>query len=111
MAPTNPFRSASRGSEIAIYVTGEGAVTPALATGATPAPHAAAPAPRQPVSITVGGVTVSSSNVQFTGIPSGLVGVTQINFTIPTTVAPGPQPVVVTVGGISSPAATIDVTQ
>jgi uncharacterized protein (TIGR03437 family) len=37
------------------------------------------------------------------------VGVTQINFTIPSSVAPGPQPVVVTVGGQQSAAATITV--
>jgi uncharacterized protein (TIGR03437 family) len=107
----NPYRSASRGSEIAMYITGEGAVTPALATGATPSPHAVTPKPTQQVSITVGGIAVPAANVEFTGIPSGLVGVTQINFTIPTTVSLGLQPVVVTVGSASSPAANINVTQ
>jgi uncharacterized protein (TIGR03437 family) len=107
----NPYRSASRGSEIAIYITGEGAVAPALATGATPSPHAVTPTPTLPVSITVGGIAVPPSNIEFTGIPSGLVGVTQINFTIPSTVPLGMQPVVVTVGSASSPAANINVTQ
>jgi uncharacterized protein (TIGR03437 family) len=107
----NPYRSASRGSEIAIYITGDGTVTPALATGATPSPHAVTPMPKLPVSITVGGIAVSPSNIEFTGIPSGLVGVTQINFTIPSNVPLGVQPVVVTVGSASSPAANINVTQ
>lgn len=107
----NPYRTASRGSEIAMYITGDGAVTPALATGTTPSPHAATPMPKLPVSITVGGITVPPLSVEFTGIPSGLVGVTQINFTIPSNVSLGMQPVVVTVGSASSPAANINVTQ
>jgi len=37
------------------------------------------------------------------------VGVTQINFTIPSNAPTGPQPVVVTVGGVPSNAATITV--
>jgi uncharacterized protein (TIGR03437 family) len=55
----------------------------------------------------VGGIDVGTP--QFIGIPSWAVGVTQINFTIPSNVAPGPQPVVVTVGGVQSNAATITV--
>ena len=107
----NPYRTATRGSEIAMYITGDGAVTPSLATGATPSPHATTPAPKLPVSITVGGIAVPPANIEFTGIPSGLVGVTQINFTIPATVPVGLQPVVVTVGSVSSPAANVNVTQ
>ena len=44
-------------------------------------------------------------------IPSGLVGVTQINFQIPQNVPMGPQPVVVTIGRIASAPATLTVTQ
>jgi uncharacterized protein (TIGR03437 family) len=54
----------------------------------------------------VGGVTAIT---QFVGIPSGLVGVTQINFTIPPGLAPGPQPVIVTVGTAQSQTAQIAV--
>ncbi len=107
----NVSGQAARGSEIAIYITGEGAVTPALATGATPSPRAATPTPKLPISITVGGVAVPPASIEFAGIPSGLVGVTQVNFTIPATVPPGPQPVVVTVGSASSPAGNLIVTQ
>jgi uncharacterized protein (TIGR03437 family) len=39
------------------------------------------------------------------------VFVTQINFTVPPGVPPGPQPVVVTVGGVASTAGTLMVTQ
>jgi uncharacterized protein (TIGR03437 family) len=52
--------------------------------------------------MTIGGV---AAPVVFRGIPSGEVGVTQINFTVPVTAPLGVQPVVVRVGNISSPAA------
>ncbi|MDQ6665791.1 MAG: hypothetical protein M3Z23_15535, partial [Acidobacteriota bacterium] len=60
-----------------------------------------------PVSLTVGGVPAT---VVFTGIPSGLVGVTQVNFQVPPGVPLGVQPVVVTVGGASSPPVNVTVT-
>jgi uncharacterized protein (TIGR03437 family) len=55
--------------------------------------------------MTVGGIAVT--NMPFVGIPSGLVGVTQINFVIPSNVPTGLQPVVVTVGTTSTPPAYI----
>ncbi|HEX3880660.1 MAG TPA: protease pro-enzyme activation domain-containing protein [Bryobacteraceae bacterium] len=107
----NPTRTSSAGTEIAMYITGEGAVTPSLATGATPGPRATTPAPKQPISITVGGVPVPASSIEFAGVPNGLVGVTQVNFTIPSNVPTGAQPVVVTQGTTSSPAGMITITQ
>jgi uncharacterized protein (TIGR03437 family) len=107
----NPYRTAKAGSEIAMYLTGSGAVTPAVATGAAPSPRSATPAPKLQVAITVGGIAVPASSVEYNGIPTGLVGVNQINFTIPANVPPGMQPVVVTIGGIASPAANILITQ
>ena len=62
------------------------------------------PKPRQSVTVTVGG---QPATIDFIGIPSGLVGVTQINFHIPAGVATGEQPVVVTVGSVSSNTAKI----
>jgi uncharacterized protein (TIGR03437 family) len=64
------------------------------------------PAPILPVKVTVGGVPAT---VSFAGIPSGLVGVSQIDFTVPAAVPPGPQPVVVTVGSVSAPAVTLTI--
>jgi uncharacterized protein (TIGR03437 family) len=100
-----------QGSIYTIYITGEGDVTPTLATGATPAPGTPAanlPQPRLPLSVTVGGV---QATVNFAGIPPGLAGVTQINFTVPAAAPLGQQPVVVTVGSAASPPATVTVTQ
>lgn len=66
------------------------------------------PSPRLAYSLTVGGVPVTPA---FIGIPYYLVGVTQINFTIPQNAPLGSQPVVVTVGDNSSVAAKLNVTQ
>jgi len=105
-----PFPTAARGQEIAIYITGTGAVSPAVSTGAAPATATALsdlPKPSQFVTVAVGRVPAT---IDFIGITPGLVGVMQLNFTIPAGVSPGAQPVVVTVGGIPSAAATVNIT-
>jgi uncharacterized protein (TIGR03437 family) len=106
-----PYSTGKVGDSLLIFMTGEGAVSPAIATGATPAPSTPfnqLPMPVASVAVTVGGVTAP---IAFVGIPSGLAGVTQINFVIPPGVSPGVQPVIVTIGGISSPAVTLTVTR
>jgi uncharacterized protein (TIGR03437 family) len=102
----NPSRAVARGQVATMFITGDGAVTPSVTTGSAPSGRVA-PKPVQNVSVTVGGVDVGT--LQYLGIPSWAVGVTQINFTVPSTVAPGPQPVVVTVGGQASNTATLTV--
>ncbi len=103
-----PSNTVTAGQSAVLYMTGDGDVTPALATGATPVATAltALPKPRLPVTVTVGGV---QTFLQFVGIVPGVVGLTQVNFTVPASVPAGVQPVVVTVGGIASPAANITV--
>ncbi len=91
------------------YVTGEGDLTPSTATGSTPASGTSAsrlPKPRLPVTVTVGGVNAA---VAFAGLQSGTAGVMQVNFTIPATVPLGAQPVVISVGNVPSPPATVTV--
>jgi len=102
--------SAHVGDTVAIYLTGQGLVSPLPADGATPTSGVSTPVPQQTVSITVGGVTVPPP-FAYMGIPAWSVGVMQLNFTIPAGVAPGQQPVVVTVGGVSSLPANITVAQ
>jgi len=97
-----PLTALQSGQVAVAYITGDGEVTPFLPTGDTPVSGTAVtrlPAPRQPLSVTVGGVPAT---VLFKGIPSGLAGVTQINFTVPSGVPAGRQQVVVTVGGVAS---------
>jgi uncharacterized protein (TIGR03437 family) len=103
--------SGQRGQTVTMFITGEGQVRPSLATGSTPSsktPLAQLPKPRLAVAVTVGGVPAA---IPFIGIVSGLVGVTQVNFTIPNGVPIGVQPVVVTVGTAASAPANITVTQ
>jgi len=49
------------------------------------------------------------AEILFAGMPSGLAGVTQINFRVPAEVVAGDQAVVVTVGGVASAAARVTV--
>jgi uncharacterized protein (TIGR03437 family) len=105
-----PSASAARGGALVLYITGAGAVSPAIANGAAPSSAAAVsqlPVPNQATTVTIGGV---SAPVSFVGVPSGVVGVVQINVQVPTTVATGQQPVVVNIGGIAGPAATVTIT-
>ena len=105
-----PFASAKAGQVISLYLTGAGAVSPAVASGATPSSQTALanlPRPLASTTVTVGGV---NAPIQFIGIAPGLVGVVQINFQVPAGIALGAQPVVVTVGGASSAPATLTVT-
>ena len=105
-----PTSSAARGQTVALYLTGAGAVTPAVATGAAPDAGtllANLPQPLQTTKVTVAGIPAP---IQFMGIPSGLVGVVQINFQVPDTVPLGAQALVVTVGSTSSAPVTLNVT-
>ena len=106
-----PAATVARGAIVTLYLTGAGAVSPAIATGAAPAsgtPAAQLPAPVQATGVSIGGV---DATVAFAGIPTALVGVTQINLLVSTNTPLGTQPVVVTIGGVASAPATITVTQ
>lgn len=104
-----PDASAARGQTVSLYMNGMGAMSPAISTGAAPASSvllADLPKPQQATTVTVGGLP---ARIDFIGEPRGLVGVTLINYQIPPGAPLGPQPVVVTVGGIASPPATVTV--
>jgi uncharacterized protein (TIGR03437 family) len=59
-----------------------------------------------PLSITVGG---TPAFIQFVGVAPGLIGLAQVNITLPASVSTGTQPVVATVGGVSSQAVNLQV--
>jgi len=105
-----PFSSAAQGSITTLFITGEGQVSPSIATGDSPSsnPVKDYPKPTLPYSMTVAN---QPATINFIGIPPGLVGVTQINYTVPAGVPPGVQSVVVTVGGVASQPAKLTVTQ
>jgi uncharacterized protein (TIGR03437 family) len=106
-----PNGRAIRGQITTVFVTGAGSTTPPIPTGAAPAtgtPIVSLPQPAQTTTVTVGDV---SAPIDFIGVPPGLVGVTQINFQVPSGVGIGAQSVVVTVGGVSSAPAYLRVTR
>jgi uncharacterized protein (TIGR03437 family) len=106
-----PLTSVQQGQIVVAYITGDGDQTPSLATGATPASTTAVqnlPKARLPLSVSVGGVDAGTP--KFYGMPSGFVGVTQINFQVPANAPLGKQDVVVTVGGVPSNAVSLTVT-
>lgn len=106
---TVPQNRCGRGETCILFITGQGAVNPGVATGAAPSPNlpvSALPRPIGAVSMTIGGVP---AGIAFAGIPYGLTGVTQINFTVAAGTPVGTQQVVVKVGPNESAAAKIDV--
>jgi len=106
-----PNATGQPGETVVAFVTGDGDVNPTLASGATPPGYltlSQLPQSRQPLTLTVGG---EQAVIVFDGIVSGLIGVTQVNFTIPSDAQPGVQPVVVTVGGVSSAPVNLTITQ
>jgi len=87
---------APKGSVISIYVTGEGAISPAVATGTIFGPSLPLPAPIAKVSVTIGG---QPAVISYAGEAPTLVdGVLQVNAQIPTNIGSGDQLVVITIG-------------
>ncbi len=95
--PSNP---ASPGEIVVLYGTGEGLTDPLPQDGAVAAsPY---PLPNLPVKVTIGG---EQAQVLFAGAAPGMAGVLQVNAVVPADAAANlVSPVVLTVGGVSSPA-------
>jgi len=95
---------AAAGSVISAYVTGLGAVSPAVSSGL--------PAPGSPLSRVVGDVTATIGNapaqIQFSGLAPGFAGLYQVNIVVPT-LAAGRYVLTVSVGAAISNISTIAV--
>ncbi len=98
-----PQSAVKAGAVATVYVTGAGEVTPTLNTGYSATANNQYKAV-QPVSVTVGGVPAF---VQLAALAINQVGVLQLDFIVPRSIASGAQPVVVTVGRASSPPANL----
>jgi len=101
--PNSASNPAAAGSVISLFVTGLGPVSPAVATGQ-------AGATAEPLNRTVTNPTVliggvAATNIQYSGLAPGLVGLYQLNVTIPQGTASGTaQVLVVTPAAASNPA-------
>jgi uncharacterized protein (TIGR03437 family) len=107
----SPIVSGARGDTLTLYLTGAGLVSPAIADGAAPAANTPAvrlPVPELSASVSVGGVIAP---IPFIGNPTGVVGVVQVNFVVPSNIATGTRPVKVTIGGATSASVNLAVTR
>jgi trimeric autotransporter adhesin len=100
--PSNPVTA---GDILAIFCTGLGAVDKQIADG-TGAPSSPLANTTAVPTVTIGGKPAS---VAFSGLSPGYVGLYQIDVTVPSGVAPGQVPVVLSIDGQTGPAATITV--
>jgi uncharacterized protein (TIGR03437 family) len=100
--------AAVKGSVIQIFGTGEGQLVPAVLTGSLTPGTPPFPKPvASNITVTVGG---QPAQIQYAGEAPILVsGVIQINAVVPTSVASGNQPVVVTIGSSGNNTQTITV--
>lgn len=106
---TVPQTSCRRGETCILFLTGQGGLSPAIQTGEAPALTSLIedlPRPVQPVGMTIGD---TPAQIAFAGIPPGLVGVMQINFTVAPNTPVGSQRVVVKVGETESAGARINI--
>jgi uncharacterized protein (TIGR03437 family) len=92
------------GETVLIYCTGLGAVSSPPGDGAVGNGQST----KAQASVTIGGVIAP---VSFSGLAPGFVGLYQVNAEIPTGLAPGSQPVVLSIGGGSSDTVLLPVTQ
>ena len=99
-------RPAEPGSVVQLFGTGQGSLTPELATGerGPPSPLSPDSPPSETATlpvVTLGGVPVT---VEFSGAAPNFVGAWQINIRIPEDLPSGPAvPIIVTIEGVSSP--------
>jgi uncharacterized protein (TIGR03437 family) len=92
----NASNPAPKGSTVSIYATGEGTLTPPVATGSMSGPSLPLPKPVANVSVTIGGQPAA---ISYAGeAPTLVSGVLQVNVTIPNNVSSGNQLVVLTIG-------------
>ena len=94
------FTPAKPGDYLTLFATGFGATSPSFAPGVIPSGTASVTAQ---VSITFGGVALEPSDILYVGL-SQFAGLYQVNIQVPASVPAGNQPLVISVGGVASPA-------
>lgn len=93
------------GSYLIAYLTGSGPVTPAIADGAA-TPATGLVQPTSAVKVTIGG---SPATVLGAALTPGFVSLLQLNISVPSGLAAGTYPMVVTIAGQVSNSATVSI--
>jgi minor extracellular serine protease Vpr len=102
ISSSNP---ATRGAVIEVFCNGLGPVTNQPASGDSAVASPLSSTTTLPT-VTIGGAT---ANVSFSGLTPGFPGLYQINLQVPSSISAGNQPIVVSIGGVSSPALMLPV--
>jgi uncharacterized protein (TIGR03437 family) len=100
----SPDQPARPGGWVTVYMSGQGLVSPSVASGAA-SPGNPAAQPMLPVAATIG---KQSAGIMFAGLTPGAVGLFQVNLGIPR-LASGDYPLIVSVGEAQSNAPLISV--
>ena len=97
-------RPAHPGDLIQLYATGLGFTDPVWQAGELPT---RATRLMDQLTVTMGGTALAASDVLYAGaVPDAISGLFQINIRVPMSVAAGEIPVVLSIGGVNSPAGT-----
>src|SRR5262249_1503315 len=94
------FTPAKPGEYLIIYGISFGATNPAFDPGVPPTGIGAT---STPVTVTLGGNTLPAANILYAGVSPGTAGLYQLNIQVPTGLADGDYPLVLTVAGASTP--------
>ncbi len=111
VGPNNPV---ARGAYVQLYLNGLGPVNctagpPACTSNNLPADGLGAPSNPLVKSVTNPTITIGGQNapVQFSGLAPGFVGLYQVNVQVPSGLTPGSQPIVCSIGGVTSKTASL----
>lgn len=104
---TGAIGSAKRGNTVLIFMNGLGPVSNTPASGdPAPGPPQALAATAVTPTVTIGG---SNAPVYFSGMAPGFVGLYQVNATIPADAPTGSQPLLISIGGVTSKSVNLTV--
>jgi uncharacterized protein (TIGR03437 family) len=104
-AAISTVNPAKAGSFVAVFCSGLGKVSNAPADGAAASSSPLSTTLQQPT-VTIGG---QNATVSFSGLASGFVGLYQVNVQVPSGLAPGAYPLILTIGAAPSNSVTISV--
>jgi uncharacterized protein (TIGR03437 family) len=100
LLPGATFAPAKAGDIVEAFGTGFGATSPSFGLGVLPG---AAGALATPYTLTFAGNLLPAANILYAGVAPCCAGLYQVNFRVPAGTPSGNQPLIITVGGVSSP--------